>query len=175
MSGTQRTIVLDATPLIYLAKAGLLHLLDHLSYRVLISPEVRREVVDEGKQRHAADAFIVEREISDGVLEEREVSHRGFLELMMRIPGMDPAEGEVLTLARESKGVAIVDDRIARDVAIANRVKHAGTAFLLATLVRRGVITHEEAKEALDEMVRHGWRCSSELYSKIIQLIDEIR
>jgi len=44
---------------------------------------------------------------------------------------------------------------------------------VLALLVAHRKITRDGARLALDEMLRSGWRCSAELYSRILRMIDE--
>lgn len=173
MSGVARKVVLDATPLIYLAKTGLLPRFKDLPCEMLVPRGVVREVVDRGKEKGEPDAEVVGKALSDGVLRAREVSDPGFLKVLAAIRQMHPAEGEVLALAKEVGGVAVVDDRFARDVARAHGISFAGTAFLLAILVGSRRISREEARKAVDDMVRYGWRCSAEVYSKVIRMIEK--
>ncbi len=172
-SGTGRKIVLDATPLIYLAKVGLLSRFKGLPCGMLVPKGVLGEVVDRGKEKGDPDAVIVEKALSDGLLRTEEVSDRELIKLMEGIRQIHPAEREVLALAKEVEGVAIVDDRLARDVARAHGIRFAGTAFLVATLVDNRRITKEEAKKAVDDMIRYGWRCSAEVYSEIVRMIEK--
>jgi len=41
-------------------------------------------------------------------------------------------------------------------------------------VVDEGVITKEKAKQAADEMVFAGWRCSIETYAKIMEAIEKL-
>lgn len=101
------------------------------------------------------------------------VSDETLLKSILRVPEMHRADVEVLVLAKQVGGIAIVDDRVARDMARIYRIKHGGTAFSLAFLIVHNLITEEEARIALDDMIRFGWRCSAEKYSKIIRMIEE--
>lgn len=60
--------VSNATPLIYLAKAGKLHLLRAVFGEVLIPEEVKVEVVDRGKELGKKDAYAIEAAIEEGWL-----------------------------------------------------------------------------------------------------------
>ncbi len=66
-------IVSNATPLIYLAKADKLILLQRVIKNVLIPEAVFQEVVAEGKRLGEKDAFRVEKAIAEGWLEVKEV------------------------------------------------------------------------------------------------------
>ena len=54
------TIVLNSTPLIYLAKVGLISIIEETGDDLLIPGLVFDEVVTVGKQRGDADSFIIE-------------------------------------------------------------------------------------------------------------------
>jgi predicted nucleic acid-binding protein len=54
-------LVFNSTPLIYLAKVGLLPLLKDVPGEKLIPESVKIEVVDKGKERAAKDALTIER------------------------------------------------------------------------------------------------------------------
>jgi predicted nucleic acid-binding protein len=67
------SVVSNATPLVYLAKADRLDLLLSLFEEILIPEAVREEVVLKGKQLGQADAFVVEKAIKEGRISVREV------------------------------------------------------------------------------------------------------
>ena len=77
------------------------------------------------------------------------------------------------SLGRRSRGIAGADDRVARDAAKVYGIECGGTAFILALLTARGLITKKKAKSALDDMISFGGRCSAEQYSKIIKMIEK--
>jgi predicted nucleic acid-binding protein len=166
-------LVFNSTPLTYLARVGLLPLLKDIPYEKLTPIGVKEEVVDKGMEKSAKDALIIERALQDGTLKIGEVENEGLLQLLSKIPEIHHADAEVLALAKEAGGVAIVDDKVARDVAKIYGIEHGGTAFVLALLIVHDLITKEKAKSALDDIVSSGWRCSAEQYSKIIKMVEK--
>jgi len=162
-------LVLDSTPLIYLAKTNLLELLEKLPEKKIVPHLVYEEVIVGGKKRGAADAFLVEKAIDRGIFEVRSAKNKKFLWTLARIPGMHEADAEVLALARELKATAIVDEDKARSVADVNDVPNRGSGYLLLRLSKIGLLTRGEAKAKLDEMIKAGWRCSTEVYSEILK------
>ncbi len=64
-------IVSNATPLIYLAKLGRLHLLKDFFQEVIIPEEVKRVVVDRGKEQNSVDAFVVEEALKEGWIKKK--------------------------------------------------------------------------------------------------------
>jgi predicted nucleic acid-binding protein len=48
-----------------------------------------------------------------------------------------------------------------------------GTPYILRA-VSQGLITKERAKQAINEMIFEGWRCSVESYAKIMDAIEKL-
>lgn len=53
-------------------------------------------------------------------------------------------------------------------------ISYAGTPYILIRAVFQGLITKEKAKQAINEMIFVGWRCSIESYAKIIDAIEKL-
>ena len=168
-------LVFNSTPLIYLAKVGLLPFLRDLPYELLTTPGVKREVVDRGMEKAARDASIIEKAIRGGGLKIKGPADKELLRTLSGIPELHPTDAEVLTLAKELGSTAVVDDRVAREVARVYGIEHGGTAFILALLIAYGSISKVRAREALDDMISLGWICSAEQYSQMIKLIEGAR
>lgn len=166
-------LVFNTTPLIYLAKAGLLPYLGDLPCDIITCAGVKAEAVERGKAKSASDALVIEKALGEGVLKVEEIRDRAFLNMLTRIPEIHEVDAEVLALAREVRGIAVIDEAVGRRVARANGISYAGTPFVLALLVVNRKISKDRARLALDEIVRSGWRCSAELYSKILSMIDD--
>ena len=69
-------IVSNATPLIYLAKADKLMLLQRVIKNVLIPEAVFQEVITEGKRLGEKDAVRVEKAINEGWIEVKKVNKK---------------------------------------------------------------------------------------------------
>ena len=166
-------LVFNSTPLIYLTRAGILPLLNELPFEMLTPPGVKKEVVDRGKEKSAKDALMVEKMIQGGTLKIGHITDKEMLKVLSNIPELHSADAEVLALAREVKGIAVVDDLVAREVARTYGIEHGGTVFVIALLVARKLITKEMARGALDDMISLGWRCSAEQYSQMVKMIEK--
>jgi predicted nucleic acid-binding protein len=169
-----KTFVFNATPLIYLTKVGLSKIFEELKDEKLTSPSVKREVVDEGKRKGVADAIILDKLFLKGVFKIVEPKDKVFLESLLQTRGLHIADAEVLTIAKEQRGTAIIDDEVARKTAKIYGISYAGTPYILAKAVFDGIITWERAKQAINEMVYAGWRCSIETYAKIMETIEKL-
>ncbi len=77
----------------------------------------------------------------------------------------------MLALALKLGGIAILDDEEVRRMAEIEGIEHHGTIYLLLRMMKTGLLTTEETLNGLDEMLHTGWRCSTELYAKILKSI----
>ena len=169
-----KPLVFNATPLIYLTKVGLSKIFEELKDEKLTSPSVKREVVDEGKSKGVADAIILDKLFLKGVFKIAEPKDKIFLESLLQTRGLHVTDAEVLTIAKECGGTAIIDDEVARKTAKIYGISYAGTPYILAKAVSEEIITREKAKQAINEMIYAGWRCSIETYAKIMETIEKL-
>lgn len=168
-----KPLVFNSTPLIYLTKVGLSKVLEDLKGEKVTSPEVKREVVDEGKRKGVPDAVVLEKLFGSKVLQVVEPKDKEFLLRLLRTRGLHVTDAEVLALAWELDGLAVVDDEVARKTAKVYGIAYAGTPYVLVRGVCEGVMSKERAKQAVNEMVSAGWRCSVETYVKIMEVLEK--
>lgn len=169
-----KKLVFNSTPLIYLAKVGLSKVLEDLKGEKVTSPEVKREVVDEGKRKGVPDAVVLEKLFDGKVFQVVEPKDKEFLSRLMKTRGLHVTDAEVLALAKELDGLAVADDEVARKTAKVYGIAYVGTPYVLVRAVYEGLVTKERAKQAVNEMVFVGWRCSVESYAKIIEVLEKL-
>jgi predicted nucleic acid-binding protein len=169
-----KTLVFNSTPLIYLTKVGLSDVFEDLKAEMLTSPSVKREVVDEAKRKGVPDAIVLEKLFESNVFEVVEPKDRGFLSRLLETRGFHVTDAEVLTLARERKGLAVIDDEVARKTAKVYGIAYVGTPYVLVRAVSERLITKERAKQTVNDMVFVGWRCSVESYAKIMGVLEKV-
>jgi predicted nucleic acid-binding protein len=163
-----RSLVFDATPLIYLTGVGLSSVFRELKGDKYTSPRVRAEVVDEGMRLGVPDAIILDEMFRDGVFVVREPVDGGLVERLLGARGLHVTDAEVIALAGELGGTAILDDEAARKTAKVYGVSYAGTPFVLMRSVGEELITGGRAVEAVREMISSGWRCDVETYDRVM-------
>jgi len=164
-----RPLVFNATPLVYITKVGLSKVFEDLKNEKLTSPQVKREVVDEGKRKGVPDSIILEKMFQNGVFKVVEPENRKFLASLLETKGLHLTDAEVLTIAKERDGIAVIDDEVARKTAKIYGMSYVGTPYILMRAVLQRLIIKERAKQAINEMIFAGWRCSIESYAKIIE------
>ena len=146
------------------------------SFRLLTTAEVYEEVSTKGVGKSAIEAVAL-RDLLDG----------GLIEVVRRRRRPRPAKGltgesgihlgeeSVLSLALKTRATTIVDDRRARQVARALKIRLSGTPGVIIELVKRHVVSKGEARDALERMVNEGWYCSAKLFSVLLRTIDELK
>ena len=169
-----KKLVFNSTPLIYLAKVGLSKVLEDLKGEKVTSPEVKREVVDEGKRKGVPDAVVLEKLFDGKVFQVVEPKDKEFLSRLMKTRGLHVTDAEALALAKELDGLAVVDDEVARKTAKVYGIAYVGTPYVLVRAVYERLVTKERAKQAVNEVVFVGWRCSVESYAKIIEVLEKL-
>ena len=170
----KKPLVFNATPLIYIIKVGLSRVLEDLREEKLTSPDVKREVMDEGKRKGVPDAVVLEKLFKNNVFKVVEPKNRKFLASLLETKGLHVTDAEVLSISKERDGIAVVDDEVARKTAKIYGIPYLGTPYVLVRAVVQGLITKEKARQAVNEMVFAGWRCSIESYAKITEAIEKL-
>jgi predicted nucleic acid-binding protein len=169
-----KPLVFNSTPLIYLTKAGLSRVFEGLQDEKLTSPVVKREVVDEGKRKGVPDAVVLDKLFANGVFKVCKPSDRKFLARLLETRGLHLADAEILALAREHAGIAVIDDEVARKTAKVYGVDYVGSPYVLTRAVCERLISKAKAKQAVNDMVSAGWRCNVESYAKIMEVLDRL-
>jgi predicted nucleic acid-binding protein len=137
------------------------------------TPKIVDEVIMKGKNLNSPDAFIAEELIQRSIIKVREPTRSRFYTLLSTMPHLHEGEVQVLALAEELKGIAIIDESFAREVSRLYNIETHGTAYLLLRLFYRGRLSGKQFRDILDELISAGWRLTSEEYAKLLKELDE--
>ena len=162
-----KPLVFDATPLIYLGKVNLIEKIKYFSEEKYTTKSVYSEVVEEGKKGGKPEVFMIEALVSSGVIKIKNPANKLYMNNLRENPKIHEADIEVLALAKELNGIALLDDDAARGMAEVEGIEHHGTIFLLLRMWKMKLLARDEVLANLNEMIRLGWRCSTDLYAKI--------
>ena len=162
----------DSTPLIYLAKAELLHPLSRLRNPFLASPRVRDEVLEAGRKKGAPEVLRLEQLVSGRRLQVEPLRSRRMLARLREEPRLSEADREAVALAAERRGRLIADETPLRSVARVLDIPVGGSLFILGRLVGMDILSRSEARAALDRMIAAGWYCSPALYRSTAALFE---
>ncbi len=149
--------IVNATPLISLALIDRLDLLAEIFDEIIVPATVLNEVVVQGKGRPGAEKVA---NFSRLTILSPAVSHG----IDPRLFGLDAGETEVLLLAQQIQpDWVIIDERLARRIALAMELPLKGTLGLLLTAVQADLLAKEEALEDVQKLTASGIRIAPRL------------
>lgn len=158
-------VVSNATPLIYLAKANKLSLLQTMVKQVFIPEAVYREVVIEGKRLGEKDAYRVERAINQGWILVQSAKITYPVEITIH-----PGEVEVISLAKEKRIEAVLmDDVKARAASEMAGLRPIGTLWLILKAVKDHVLGFDEFLSTIENIIHSGFYLKEEVYLKAVR------
>ena len=161
-------IVSNTTPIISLAKAGILDLLGSLFGEILITQGVFDELT--ANTNFTTGANII-RECK--FLTIRNAENEFAVKLLQKQLNLDLGESESIVLAEYLNcDLLIIDERKARRIAKDMGLRITGTLGLLLEAKTRGII--ESIKPILDTMLDNGIRISDTLYKEILYKSGEL-
>ncbi|MDB2236354.1 DUF3368 domain-containing protein [Halorubrum ezzemoulense] len=162
--------VFDATPLIYLAKAGWFGVIETLAEPRVVPEAVYREVVTAGVEQGYDDARRIERAVEDGLVDVVAVDtdDSPVATRLGRHPGLSGADVAVLTCADARDAVAVMDESAGRSAAEVEGVETRGTAYLVLAAVKGGQLSKAEGRDAIDAMIDHGWYVAPDVYTRTV-------
>ena len=156
--------VVNAAPLIFLAKIGHLDLLERLAARVIVPSGVAQEVRD-GPPPDPARQWVEGRG-SRLIRKTRTVSPA------IAAWDLGLGESQVIHVALGQPGSeAILDDRAARECAAALGVSFRGTISVLGMAKRRGLVP--ALRPLLDDLVAKGFHVARPILDQALELAGE--
>jgi len=111
--------------------------------------------------------------LKDGIsvwIEVREPSDKSLVSFLKRRFG--DGESEAIALAKELDSYLLIDEIKAMNEAKKHGINILSTLIMLLEAKKAGLIS--KVKTELDELISCGFRCSAELYEKILVLAHEI-
>lgn len=167
----------NASPLIYLARLGKLHLLKDIYEKVQIPQEVKIETVDRGKAKGYSDAYVIEEALSEGWLITDALTKENLRrsEALAEMTGVDIGEAQAIFLAKQKKEKeALIDQSDARKVARQIGLNPRGTIFVIITAIKRKMITKDTAKKMLAKLIEVNFYISAEIYRDTLKAIEKL-
>ena len=166
----------NTSPLIALAKIGRLKLLRRLYGTIIISPFVKVESVDKGKELGASDALEIEKAIKEGWIvvaklteKQDKVAQRLIDEMRIGL-----GEAEALTLAKDKKLLLILDDKEARAIAKSWDLEYTGTVMVLYEACVSQLISYDELVADFAKLARVMW-ISTDVTTEIISKAKKVK
>lgn len=172
--------VIDAGPLIWLARCSLLDLLKHGYSYIMITEAVYHEAVIAGLEKDYVDAERIAKAIEEGWITvdkplKADMDEVKKVEAELGVQ-LGAGERESIALAKRKKETFLTNDEDAYTVGKHLEVEFRGILYVLLEAVKNGVTEKETAGKALGEMLNEGLWLSPEivhLFHKKLDLLNK--
>jgi predicted nucleic acid-binding protein len=169
---------IDAGPLIWLAKCGILTLLKNYYPTIIISEAVYKETPTQGLEKGLDDAKVINTAVEEKWITVHTVSSESLQlvntsEKQIGIT-LGLGEREAIALAIEKKVPFLTDDEDAHRLGKALGLDPKGVLYVLLRGVRDGFIDKTLAKETLGEMLENGFWLSPLIIQGFYEALDAI-
>jgi len=167
--------VINASPLIYLSKLGIIEVLPQLFTRIITTTSVKQEVLLE----KTAPEHIILNEVFGSWLEVAEKIDEKIVDNLTKLQ-IHRGEAEVIAigrelLAKEKTLVVIIDDLLAREIATTLGLTVTGTIGVLLKALNEKIITKKKCQTLLENLVTTTtFRLSAKVYAKILHEIEKM-
>lgn len=162
-------VVSNSTPLIFLAKIGKLHYLEKIFERILIPEEVYSEAVIEGKERRYPDSILIEELVKKGFILVKNVK----ITVLKDAP-IDEGEKAAVSLAlRENIKNIMIDEGKVRRMAKLLGLKARGSLWVLSKFYEKDLISKEEFKKSVFDLLSKGYRIREEILIELLQELED--
>ena len=165
-------IVSDTTPLLHLARSGLLDLLRRLYARVVVPPSVWEEAVGRGEPRpeshgleEASGKWLVVQALSGRDRTRSEAFRRG--------APVGRGEADAIALAEALRTPILMDDRVAIDLARMRGIETRWTTSVVLEAHRREILDRKAAGRAIEDLVASGLWIRQDVLLRILAILGE--
>lgn len=156
--------VVNASPLIFLSRAGLIDLLQLVSSEVIVPEAVASEIEIRGKSDPTAQALTNTSWLV--------ITQTPPIPAQIQAWGLGPGESSVIAWAREHNGCeAIIDDLAGRRCAAAFNIPVRGTLGLVLIAKQRGHVS--SARQLLDKLRQAGMYLSDRVLNEALARVGE--
>ncbi|MCS4540893.1 MAG: DUF3368 domain-containing protein [Euryarchaeota archaeon] len=175
-------LILNASPMIHLTKAGyswILKKLKKVVNEIVIPEEVYVDVVINGKEKGALDAYMIEKLVENKIITVIKLKDKKFFNFVKNAATnfkqpLHEGEAATIALAKEKNGVAIIDEAIGREIAKVMDVKTRGSVYLFILLYKRKLVKKKLVIQAFEDMIKSGYRLSPKDYEIVKKELEKL-
>lgn len=164
---TEPPVLADASPLIGLARTGLLSLLQELYATVVIPVSVFAELRTV-EDRPGSQAL--QKALDEGWIKPEEIQLQEELEILLQVLGRGEAEAILLAQQRPYRFL-LLDEKRGRAVARRRGIRVVGTGGVLLAAKQKGLL--DSVSRVLDQLAAAGYRLSAKLRTEVLRRAGE--
>lgn len=160
-------IVVNISPIIILAKGGMLELLKKCFKKAIIPKSAYAEIM---QKKGTYETIALQKAIKAQWITVQKTAVISEL----NTKNIGQGEKEAISLAFKRKSLLIVDDDSAKKYASVFGVEAHGTLYVIYLACARKLVDKTEAVNALEGMIVDGFYVSSELHMKFLDLLNTL-
>ena len=153
-------MISNSTPLILLAKIARLEMLKKLFGYIIITNDVKEEVLIEDKSGY----FQINEAIKNGWIKIENPKRN--VEL-----GLGKGENSAINLAKEKNDKLIIDDALAVKAAKGLNIEFIRTTTVVFIAVEKGIINKKEAVSIINNLIENEYYIAPKYYAEILSRI----
>lgn len=161
--------VFYSSSLMYLGKTKILEKVKLISDKNFISKKVYEEVIVKGLERKDPEVSYVNTLIENKLFIIKEAKN-----ILNNIGFLSEADKEVISLAKETKSIAIIDETYAKRIAIFQGIETHGSVYIIIKFLENKLLTKKEAKDHINRMIELGFYLSIKKYKDILATIEKL-
>ena len=155
----------DSTPLIHLAKIGMINFLKELFEEIIIPKEIYEEIIVEGKKQGKNEILSIEK-----LMEEKFITIKE-LESDIEIDNLDRGEKRCIALCKQLNiDTILIDEKEGSNVALLLNLNPIRTTSILLILLDKNLINFNEYKELLKKLLESGYFLDALTYEKLLSI-----
>ncbi len=164
-------MILDASSLILLQKIGLLERIIK-KFSFVITLEVYKEAVENGKNKNARDAYAIDAKIAEGMIKVLKLKSGRTSDDLMNKFGTELGESETIALRLERKsGIVAVDDHKAMVACNVYGIPFTTALAMTIEAKKAGIITLQEAQKMISDLGTFG-RYKNDLIIEAARIVE---
>ena len=143
---------------------------------MLMSPFVKTECMDRGKEVGAKDVVEIENGIKQGWIQPVSLERKQMRDVKSLMDGVRIGFGdaEALVLAKNRNVLVVLDDKEARAIAKSWNLEYTSTVMVLYEAFEKGLISYDELVEDLVKLTKIMW-VSTDVITEIIKRARKVR
>lgn len=160
-------VVVDSSVLIHLSRVGKLELLKKFFQKIQITQDVYNEV------KEGIGASEIEEACKDWIIIYKPKSSNEISEIS-KLEGIEEADASIILLAKGKKDILLSNDYLLIAVARSKKVRCWWLTTFLLNCLKKKVITKEQAKQILFDLIESGMRLNNVVYASILKEIEKM-
>ena len=160
-------VVVDSFALIPLIRIGRLDLLEKYFKKIKITKEVYEELI-----AGLIGVSEFEKACKSWIIANKELFE---LERLSELENIEKADASVILFAQKEKDILLSGDLILINTAKSKNIECLWLTAFILKCIEKEIVSKEEAKQILLDMIQAGIRLKNDVYSHILKRIDEIK